>query len=372
MPFLLLCIPSTLLISSRFQSNSCLKVDALSFSRPSGSSAKPADGKAAETATSSTPSKSRTEGRQVKAGEVNGFISPLEETPPAPQRAASDGAAPPPNTPPVERAVSTQAPPERPASLQKAQHPESPPVPSLATTQPLAQVEGAHPPSPATNGFSLDSADTSVLSPSSLSDSDLLEAVFDGASSLAPEKLTPEQPADITVNIQVKESPLPSTDVSVTQSSESNKNGEGETSNKTSHLTETVGKENGGEEQESIVLITCSQDEAVGRKISELKSHLTARDELIEGCDVPDGVGVQDRPSESEAVDLSLKPDLKKQPSFFKRNKKKSNQGNSSINFNKHHFWNASLLTCLKRKSIFVLFLLHFAFYILCMGYFSI
>ncbi|XP_053290436.1 inverted formin-2 isoform X3 [Pleuronectes platessa] len=307
---------------------------------PPGSSAQPADGKAAEIATSSSPSKSRTEGRQVSTGEVNGFISPSEETPPAPQRAASDGAAPPPNTPPVERAVTTQPPPERPASLQKAQHPETPSVPSQATTQPLARVEGAHQPNPSTNGFSLDSTDTSVLSPSSLSDSDLLEAVVDGASSLAPGKLTPGQPADITANIQVKESPLPSTDVNLTKRSESNKNGDRETSNKTSHLTETVGKENGGEEQESIVVIKCSQDQAVGRKITELNSHSTAFEELIEGCDVPDGVEAQDRPSVSEevseAVPLSLKPDVKKQPSFFKRNKKKSNQGNSGKGHTKH------------------------------------
>ncbi|XP_060938335.1 inverted formin-2 isoform X2 [Limanda limanda] len=294
-----------------------------------GSSAKPADGKAAEIAISSTPSKSRIEGRQVSKGEVNGFISPSEETPATPQRATSDGAAPPPNTPPVELAATTQAPPVRPASLQKARPPETPSVSSQATTQPLARVEGSHQPSPPTNGFSLDSTDTSILSPSSLSDSDLLEAVLDGASSLAPEKLTPGQPADITVNIQVKESPLPSTDVNVSQSSESNKNGEGETSNKTSHLTETVGKEKGGKEQESIVVIKCSQDQAVSRKISELQSHLTAFEELIEGSDVPDGVEAQHRPLVPEEVPLSLKPDVKKQPSVFKRNKKKSNQGDS-------------------------------------------
>ncbi|XP_069391747.1 inverted formin-2 isoform X2 [Paralichthys olivaceus] len=285
-----------------------------------GSSAKPADEKAAEIATSSSPSKSPTEGHQVSTDEVNGFISPSEETPPAPQRATSDGAAPPPNTTPGEPAVTTQAPPERPASLLKAQHPETPAVPSLATRQPLAQVKEEHQPCPATNGLSLDSTVTSVLSLSSLSDSDLLEAALDGASSLAPEKLTPEQPVDITVNIQVKESPLLSTDVNVTQSSQSNKNGdgEGETNNKISHLSETC-----REEQESIVARTCSQDEA-------------ALDEVIEGCDVPDGVEVQDRPSVSEEETLSLKPDVKKHQSLLKRNKKKSNQGNSGKGHTKH------------------------------------
>ncbi|XP_018545766.1 LOW QUALITY PROTEIN: inverted formin-2-like [Lates calcarifer] len=340
---------------------------------PPGSSVKPVDEEAAEAATISAPTKPQTEGRQASAGEVNGFISLSEEAPPVPQSAVTDGPAAPPSTPPGEPAITTQAPPERPASLQK--HPENPAAPCPDATPPQPQVEGEHQPCPTTNGFSLDSTETSVLTPSSFSDSDLLEAMLDGTSSLEPEKLMPEQPVDISVNVEIKECPLPNTDINVTQSRESNivGDGKGETSDKISHLAETVGQEKGGEEREPITARTCGKDEVVSHiEHSDPKSKVIALGEAIEGCDVIDGLEPEDLPSASEALPPPLKPELKKQQSFFKRNKKKSNQGNLSTHFNKQHVWNASLLTCLKGKSLFVLFLLHFAFYILCIGYFSV
>ncbi|KAF0044490.1 hypothetical protein F2P81_003648 [Scophthalmus maximus] len=328
---------------------------------PPGSSVKPANEEAAEIATTSSPIKSLTGGHQVSTGEVNGFISPSEETRPAPPSAASSGPAVPPSTLPGEPAMTTQAPPER--------RGPQPVVPSHDVSQPLPQAEGDQGPCLVTNGFSLDSAESSVfLSPSSLSDSDLLEAVLDGTSSLVPEKLMPEQPAEITVNVQVKESPSPEADINVAHSGESNIAGEGkgEISHKTSHSTEIVGKGSGGGERE------CGQDEAVSRKHLDLKRHSTLLCEGIEGYDVPDGMAAQDWPLVSEAVPPPPKPEAKKQQSLFKRNKKKSNQGNPPNNLNKHHVCNASLSTSLKGKYVFVLFLLHFAFCILCMGYFSI
>ncbi|XP_047193594.1 inverted formin-2 isoform X2 [Scophthalmus maximus] len=285
---------------------------------PPGSSVKPANEEAAEIATTSSPIKSLTGGHQVSTGEVNGFISPSEETRPAPPSAASSGPAVPPSTLPGEPAMTTQAPPER--------RGPQPVVPSHDVSQPLPQAEGDQGPCLVTNGFSLDSAESSVfLSPSSLSDSDLLEAVLDGTSSLVPEKLMPEQPAEITVNVQVKESPSPEADINVAHSGESNIAGEGkgEISHKTSHSTEIVGKGSGGGERE------CGQDEAVSRKHLDLKRHSTLLCEGIEGYDVPDGMAAQDWPLVSEAVPPPPKPEAKKQQSLFKRNKKKSNQGDS-------------------------------------------
>lgn len=333
---------------------------------------KPVGEEAAEMATISAPTKPQTEGHPPSTGEVNGFISPSEETPPAPRSSVQDGPAVPPNTLPGEAATTTQAPQERPASLQDGQHPQKPVASSLDTTQTQPQVEAEYQPSLPTNGFSLDSTESSALSPSSLSDLDLLEAVLDGTSSLVPEKLTPEEPADISVNVQIKESPLPNTD-NLTQSSESHKTGgvKGETSDKISHLTETVEQERDGDEQESISVKTPGQDEVKdSSKRSDPKSNVTTLSESIEGWDVPDGLQSEDLPSVSEEVPPSLQPEPKKRQSIFKRNKKKSTQGNLSINLNKDHVWNASLLICLKAKPLFVLFLFHLTLYILMHGHF--
>lgn len=303
---------------------------------PSGSSVKPVEEEAAEVATITAPTKPQAEGHQASAGEVNGFISPSEETPPAPQSTVRDGPAAP-HTLPGEAAAIVQAPLERPTSLQEGQHPQKPAASSLDITQPHSQVEAEHQPGLPTNGFSLDSTETSVLSPSSLSDSDLLEAMLDSTSSLVAEKLMPEEPADISVNVQIKESPPPNTD-NVTQSSESNivESGKDETINKISHLTETLGPEKGREEQEHIIVKMAGQDEVESYKHSDPKSSVTTLSEGIEGWDVPDGLQSEDLPSVSEAVPPSLKPEPKKQPSFFKRNKKKSNQGNSGKGHTKH------------------------------------
>ncbi|XP_045917648.1 inverted formin-2-like isoform X2 [Micropterus dolomieu] len=311
--------------SSEMRRNTC----------PSGSSVKPVDEEAVEMATA--PTKPQPEGHQASTGGVNGFISPSEETPPAPQRAAQGGQAVPPNTLPQRPVITMQAPLERPALLQQGHCPKKPAASSLDMTRPSAQVEVEHPPCLSANGFSLDSSETSILSPSSLSDSDLLNAMLDGTLSLVPEKSMPEESADISVNVQIKEGPLPNTD-NMTQSSESNimGGGKGETSNKVSHLIETVGQEKGREEQEQIIVKTPSQGEVMSYKHSDSKSNVTTLSEGIEGCDVPDGLGSEDLPSASEAVPPSLKPEPKKRQSLFKRNKKKSNQGNSGKGHTKH------------------------------------
>lgn len=295
---------------------------------PSGSSVKPVDEEAAEIATISASTKPQTEGHPPSTGEVNGFISPSEETPPAPKSSVQDGTATPPSTLPGEAAMATQ----------DGQHPQKPAASSLDTTQPQPQGEAEHRPSLPTNDFSLDSTETSAFSPSSLSDLDLLEAALDGTSSLVPEKLTPEEPADISVNVQIKESPLPNTD-NLTQSSESHITGgvKGETSEKISHLTETVEQEKGGDERGSVSAKTPGQDEVqVASKLSDHKRSVSTLSEGIEGWDVPDGLQSEDLPSVSEEVPPSLQPEPKKRPSLFKRNKKKSTQGNSGKGHTKH------------------------------------
>ncbi|XP_078133777.1 inverted formin-2-like isoform X2 [Sander vitreus] len=267
---------------------------------PSGSSVTPVDEKAVEIAAISASSKHQTEGHQASTSEMNGFISPSEDTPPALQSGIQDRPAVPPEALRGEPAMTTQTPLERPASLQEEQYSQKPAI----SCQPCLP----------TNGFSLDSTETSVLSPSSLSDSDLL----DGTSSLVSEKLMAEEPADISVNVQIKESPLPDTDT-VTQSSADSimGDGKGETSNKINPLAETVGQEEGREERKCIIVKTSVTTLALG--------------EGIEGCDVPDGLHTEDLPSVSGAVPEppSLKPEPKKKQSFYKRNKKKSNQGDS-------------------------------------------
>ncbi|XP_067471204.1 inverted formin-2 isoform X3 [Thunnus thynnus] len=304
-----------------------------SESLPSGSSVKPAGEEAAEIATISAPTKSQTGGHQVSTGEVNGLISPTEETPSAPQSAAQ-GQAVPANTPPGEPATTTVAPLERPASLQEEQHPKKPAVSSPDMTHSNPQSEGDHQPCLPTNGFSVDSTETSILSPSSLSDSDLLEAVLNGTSSLGPEKLIPEEPVDVSVNVELKESPVPDIDINVTESSESNIMGGGkdETTNKISHSKETVGLD----VRECVIEKTSDQDEVVSCKQSDPKSNEKTLSEGIQACDVPDGLESEDLPSVSEADPPSLNPEPKKQQSLFKRSKRKSNQGNSGKGHTKH------------------------------------
>lgn len=366
------CILACCEILPHFKNDSCLNMYTFTINTtyfsPSESNVKPVEEEAADTATITAPTKPQNEGHQASAGEVNGFISPSEETPSAPQSAVQDRAAVAPSTLPDEVAVKEKAPPEKPASLQEGKLPQGSAVSSQNLTQPQPQVEVEHQPRLPTNGFSMGSTETSALSPSSLTDSDLLEAVLDSTSSLEPEKLMSEEPAGISINVEIRESPLPNLRDSVTQSSESNitqGGGQGETSDKISHLSETVGQEKGQQECEHITVKTLSDDEVVSSKHSDPKSNVTTQSEEIDGWDVPDGLQSEDQPSVSEAVPPPPKPEPKKQHSLFKRNKKKSNQGNPSIHLNKEHVWNASLLTCFKGKSLFLLFLSYLTFYIM-------
>ncbi|XP_068436122.1 uncharacterized protein inf2 isoform X6 [Clinocottus analis] len=280
-----------------------------------GPSVKPVNEKAGEVAAVSSPANPQTEGHQASTGEVNGFISPSEKT----QSAVQNGQGVLLTALPREPASTIQAHLERPASLQEGQHPHTPVVSPPVTTQPQPRVEAEDLPCLPTNGFSLDSTETSILSPSSLSDSDPLEAAFDATSTLVSEKPMPEKPADIHVNVQIKESPLLNAE-NVTQCSESTIRGdEGETGHKISRLAETE-QEKGRDEWKCIIV----------------KSSVTTLRGGIEGCDVPDGLESDDLPSLSEAVPASLQPEPKKQRSIFKRNKKKSNQGNSGKGQTKH------------------------------------
>lgn len=259
---------------------------------PTGSSATPADAEAADRASvpaCSTPPSAST-------GEVNGLCSPSDETP---LTAAEQSAVP---TPPQETTIPNETPPEnsKPTTLpeestaqdHQEEHPADVPPKEVSLSLPM------------TNGFSLDSSDTSVLSPSSLSDADLLEAVLDGGSDLVQEKSTSEE-----TNIPTEE---------LRQSSQSNNNGQS-SDNTFSHSQEIL---------RELEVKEVSQLSSLGDAKSAAKSNQA---EVIQACDVPDGVEMaEDIPMKSE----SFKPEPKRK-SFFKRSKR-NNQGNRGKGHAKH------------------------------------
>lgn len=293
-----------------------------------------------EGAAPSTPSKPHSEDHQRLEGEVNGLISPSEDTAQAPQlSAAQDGTAVPPNPTPGQPSTTTHIPLERPASLQDGKGQEKPTASVLDTTPPPeAEVQpGLH-----TNSFSLDSTETSVLSPSSLSDSDLLEAVLDNASSLVHDvsdesgisKSLDNQEGSSVTDTNGKCGELPKGD------------------HKTSHLPKARGEDE-GEDKEYVTVRTCGEDEVWSKKLSEPERSVVALDEGISGCDVPDGQEPEDVPSVSEEVSTSVAPEPKKQLKLFKRSKKRSSQGKPFIHYNKGHTLKASFSRFLKREAIF-------------------
>lgn len=313
---------------------------------PPESNAKSVDGKSAEAATTSAPCKPQNGDHQPPGDKVNGFISPAEETVPAPQLSAGQrGTAAPPNTPADEPASMTQTPPAPPAQLQDGPRPGTPAAPRLDETPPQP------PPSLSTNGFSLDSADTSVLSPFSLSDSDRGEDVVDGSSSLVSERATPEESENLNTS-------SPDTDNNVKHSSVTE---DKQPSLEESFLSEAVGQKM-KEESERVIVRT--HREALSDKHSEAKVGVVQFDEGITKCDVQDEP--EDLPSASEATSPSPKAEPKKQPKLFKRSKKKSNPGKLYTLSNKDCSWNASLFLCFKRKPLLVLILLQLIF---CMMY---
>ncbi|XP_072313293.1 uncharacterized protein [Eucyclogobius newberryi] len=243
--------------------------------------------------------------------EVNGICSPSEETPPPPP--AEQSAAP---TPAPESATATTTP----TTLSESTAPSIPPP--TETTAPLENPEAAEvaprdvTPAdrslsfPTTNGFTSTSTDSSALSPSSLADADLLEAVLDGGSDLVTEKLE---------ETKIEESPI----TEMVQNDQSNINNGEASEDVKSHSQETrEGREQGGKD----VSKPCGQIAAK----SAPKSNET---EVIQAFDVPDGIElVEDVPAASE----SIKPEPKRK-SFFKRNKKsKQEQGNSGKGHAKH------------------------------------
>ncbi|XP_061897984.1 inverted formin-2 isoform X2 [Entelurus aequoreus] len=289
--------------------------------RAPGSSVKPAGEEVADIASISASTTPPTGDHQERPGEVNGFINQPGETP-SPSQVAT------PDQTPGQAAKTTPAPPERPRSLQEGLSSTTPAVtqtnpradhqPLLLTDgavtqtnpradhQPLLLTDGAvtqtnpradHQPLLLTDGFSVDSTETTVFSPSSMSDTDLTEAVLDGTDSLAPEKLPPEEPVDTTVNVDL------------TGSRQANERKDSETS--------------GGQkfDHESTVAKTPMQDEVVGRTRS--KSKEKTLNESILGCDFK-VVETEEVPAASEDVTSSRKANPKKLPSVCKRNKKKS------------------------------------------------
>ncbi|KAF7665026.1 hypothetical protein LDENG_00158400 [Lucifuga dentata] len=298
-----------------------------------GSSVKPvkeeAEASAPEIAAITDSKQPQTEGHQASTGEVNGFISSPKETP-VPQSALQDRPALPFKRPGEPPSI-TESPLEKPVSLQNVTSPTSP----LDTIQPKPNVEGEHQPCLPSNNIMADPSETNIdknnQSPSSFSDSDLVEAVLAGTSSLVTEKLMPETEGS---DVELQGTQIPDVEIIVKESSESNIAGVGR--NKTDHeissLIETLKQEKGQEEQESNTAVTSGQDEIASKQTSDTRSNDKTVNEGIRGCDVPDGLDSEDLlPSVSEALPASaappLKPEPKKQLSLFRRSKKKSNQG---------------------------------------------
>lgn len=285
--------------------------------------AKPVDGGTADPATTSEPTKPQPEGPQPTAEAVNGFASPSDKTPPP--SLAQDGPAARPS------AVPTEAPLEGSASQHGGRRPQEPAASSHDLTQQDPQAEelraGA-----ATNEASSDSAESSVLTPSSLTDLDLQEALLNGSSGTEPEKIEPEEPASGSVSAQTKESLVANPDGESQRSESKNLGSEtAESSDKTtSHQTETAPKR--GKEPKLIIVKMHCRDEVVTHARLDAKC-----DGGIGGWDTPDGPQAED-PSAVEGE----KPEPKKRHSLLKRNKKKSHQG-SVLHINKAHFGNASL-----------------------------
>uniref|UniRef100_UPI003AAB4E7D inverted formin-2-like n=1 Tax=Centroberyx gerrardi TaxID=166262 RepID=UPI003AAB4E7D len=323
---------------------------------PPGSSVKPveegAETLAPETATITDSSQPQTEGHKATTGGVNGLISKPQETPATLLSAPQHGPALPPNTPQGGSATATKSPLEGPVALQNGQRQQKPvisPSSPPCTIQPKLQV-GEEQPCLPTNSFKTAAFETNVLinnqSPSSLSDSDLAEAVLDGTSSLETGKSMPEEPMGSSVEAPLNgNNTLAVADVhmELKKSSESNimEVGKNNMSNKISHLTQTVGQERGREEQESITGKRSGQDEVVSNRRSDPKDNEMSVISEIQGFDVPDGLDSDDLLSSvSEALPASAsappKPEPKKQQKLFRRSKKKSHEGNSGKGHSKH------------------------------------
>lgn len=326
---------------------------------PPGSNVKPVGEEAAESAATTAPTQSQA--LRPGAAEVNGFLSPSEETRPAPQSAAPGTAAAPPCTRPTEAAKETQGPPERPTSLPAGPRPQEGTVPSRDVAPPCPELEPQCQPPPSSsfhaNGFS-ESTDTSVLSPSSLADTDLLEAALDDTSSSAPGKQTSE--AIASVNVEIRESSSHRADDG---SAAAPQGGSGETGDKPARRPSDGDKKEGGEARRQLIVVKTQVQEGVVHKRVDAKSG-----ERVEGCDEPDGLQTEDLPSVSEDVPSSQTPEPKKKKSLLRRSKKKSHQGKVTT-FSPDPAWDVSLLVCAAGGKMFY-FLIPFC--ILFMGYFGV
>lgn len=189
---------------------------------------------------------------------------------------------------------------------------------------------------------------------------DLLEAVLDDTSSPAPGKQMSEEEeaATITsVNVELRESLSHHVDDGTRRRGES-----GETGDEIASRPSDALKQEGGEVKRQLVVVKTQVLEGVIHKSVDAKSGAG-----VGGWDEPDGLQSEDLPSPSEDVPSTQKPEPKKKPSFLRRSKKKSHQGNLT-NFNKDHVWDFSLLVCAGGK----LFWFLFPFCILFTGYFSV
>lgn len=275
---------------------------------------KSAGEEAADQATISAPSSPPA---LANGDEVNGLTSPSEETPPTPVEQSAVAIPPRETTTPSEplpenaTAATAQTLPEK--SMTTSTPPHTKKLSLLADQEgpsmdvsPQDVTQAEHSLSlPMTNGFTLDSSDTSVLSPSSLSDTDLLEAVLDGGSDSLLEKSVPEEAK---------------MEIPIAEVDQINNNSNGESCDNTiSHSQETL-REQGVKEE-------CKHPGLDTPKIAP-KSN---KSEVTQACDVPDGVEMAEEvPASSE----SIKPEPKRK-SFFKRSKK-SNQGNRGKGHAKH------------------------------------
>ncbi|XP_057715709.1 inverted formin-2 isoform X1 [Corythoichthys intestinalis] len=265
---------------------------------PPGSSVKPVDEKAAEVAsTVSAPSTLPTEDHQANSGEVNGFISSPNGTPLTPHGQGVVQVVASSQPTPEQTVLIAPAPKERLTTLQEEQTstPAVPQINLLVETCPSLLTD--------------DSTETSVLSPTSLSDSDLLEAVLDGTSSQVP-----EEPAD-SVNGQLADRNSSERNPKVDENSQTiDKSCLKDAKNQDKGLDLHVAKPPVRD-----VVVSCTHEDP--------KSNKTPIESML-GADVQDGVESDDVPSASEEITSSLNSEPKKQKSFFKRSKKKDS-GNS-------------------------------------------
>ncbi|XP_056151583.1 inverted formin-2-like isoform X1 [Lampris incognitus] len=308
---------------------------------PPGSIVKPvkeeAEPSTSEIATITGPSRPRTEEHKATTDEVKGLVSNLQKPPTSPQNETHDGSALPHNTPSKGPISSVNGQPqEKPSISQKS---------PLCVVSPSPQGEGVAQQCLPRNDCTINKSDTGVpvndQNLSTFSDSDLVDAILCGNKGLVNETMTCKEPID---NVQKRlngthTDAVANKDECVKESCESTLMGVvglNKLSNKRNSLTvEPAGHERDAEEQGN----GKGRDEAASDTPSNPNSNDSSVNEVPEGCDDVDGPVSEDAVSllsETLPASASAPPNPSKQPKLFKRNKKKSREGNIGKGHTKH------------------------------------